>query len=253
MKKRLIAMLASAVTAMSCIPMSVSAIGATKTPDELSLAIEGFTEADTQQYEFAAKLAEDIHIDTLYVSNNKDGFLAVKSENIAAAKDIVYANRSFTWYFTAYAPKYETAVRSYLEDNGIDAYVSYDILDEYLQDAEYGEVFYVYPNDDISVTEQLELAEMIYKATGAVPSVQMQADAVPVDITILSDNVAGDANCDGKADIADAVLIQQFLSNPEKYPISKQGYLNADIVGNDGVTSLDALEIQKLEAGSANG
>ena len=250
MKKRLIAMLASAVTAMSCIPMSVSAIGATKTPDELSLAIEGFTEADTQQYEFAAKLAEDIHIDTLYVSNNKDGFLAVKSENIAAAKDIVYANRSFTWYFTAYAPKYETAVRSYLEDNGIDAYVSYDILDEYLQDAEYGEVFYVYPNNDISVTEQLELAEMIYKATGAVPSVQMQADAVPVDITILSDNVAGDANCDGKADIADAVLIQQFLSNPEKYPISKQGYINADIVGNDGVTSLDALEIQKIEAAS---
>ena len=62
--------------------------------------------------------------------------------------------------------------------------------------------------------------------------------------------LSGDANCDGKVDISDAVLILQYLSNPEKYPISAQGLLNADIVGNDGVTALDALQIQMIEAGS---
>ena len=64
--------------------------------------------------------------------------------------------------------------------------------------------------------------------------------------------LSGDANCDGKVDISDAVLILQYLSNPEKYPISAQGLLNADIVGNDGVTALDALQIQMIEAGSVS-
>ena len=59
----------------------------------------------------------------------------------------------------------------------------------------------------------------------------------------------GDANCDGVTDISDAVLIMQFLSNPEKYTISDIGLLNADCVNvPDGVTSIDALAIQMIEA-----
>lgn len=72
---------------------------------------------------------------------------------------------------------------------------------------------------------------------------------IPAEIIKFKESeLPGDANCDNTVDIADAVLIQQFLANPEKYPISAQGYINADIVGNDGVTGLDALEIQKIEA-----
>lgn len=56
--------------------------------------------------------------------------------------------------------------------------------------------------------------------------------------------VWGDANCDGKADMADAVLIMQVLSNPDKYKLTEQGRLNADTDGN-GITSGDALAIQK--------
>jgi mannan endo-1,4-beta-mannosidase len=63
----------------------------------------------------------------------------------------------------------------------------------------------------------------------------------------------GDANLDGRVDISDAVLVMQSLANPSKYGesgtdknhLTAEGKLNADVVGNDGITNLDALEIQK--------
>nr|AEV58403.1 scaffoldin C [Ruminococcus flavefaciens] len=69
----------------------------------------------------------------------------------------------------------------------------------------------------------------------------------------------GDANCDGKVDLSDAVLIMQFQSNPSAYGltgsnknhITTQGMDNADVAGGasgkggDGVTTNDALQIQK--------
>lgn len=65
----------------------------------------------------------------------------------------------------------------------------------------------------------------------------------------------GDANCDKKVDMSDAVLIMQSLSNPDKYGINgsdpsritAQGTSNADCCNpGDGVTNEDALAIQKL-------
>ena len=56
----------------------------------------------------------------------------------------------------------------------------------------------------------------------------------------------GDANCDGKVDISDSVLIMQSLSNPSQFTLTEQGKINADCTGNgDGVTNADALSIQK--------
>lgn len=57
--------------------------------------------------------------------------------------------------------------------------------------------------------------------------------------------VKGDANEDGDLDISDAVFIMQSLSNPNDYKLTKQGLINADVIGDDGVTAMDALEIQK--------
>ena len=60
----------------------------------------------------------------------------------------------------------------------------------------------------------------------------------------------GDANCDGKVDISDAVLVMQYAADPEKHPISAQGLENADVKNSgDGVDKLDAAEIQKYAAG----
>lgn len=61
------------------------------------------------------------------------------------------------------------------------------------------------------------------------------------------DILYGDANEDGEVNIADAVLIMQVLSNPNDYQLTKQGLINADVVGKkDGVTAQDALAIQMI-------
>lgn len=65
-----------------------------------------------------------------------------------------------------------------------------------------------------------------------------------------ADVVYGDANCDGVVTIADASSVFQMLANPDKYPLSEQGKLNADVCNRgDGITAVDAISIQKLDAG----
>ena len=60
----------------------------------------------------------------------------------------------------------------------------------------------------------------------------------------------GDANEDGQVDIADATAIIQHIGNPDKYSLSEQGKINADCYNTgDGITGMDAVAIQKLEAG----
>jgi len=68
----------------------------------------------------------------------------------------------------------------------------------------------------------------------------------------VSNRTFGDSNCDGTIDMSDVVLIMQSLANPNKYGISgsdekhmtEGGQKNADVVGNNGVTTDDALAIQ---------
>ena len=73
-----------------------------------------------------------------------------------------------------------------------------------------------------------------------------------------SDIQYGDANCDGKVDISDAVMILQAIANSDKYGVSgtdptritEQGMLNADCNSSrDGVTTADALTVQKYVVG----
>ncbi|MBR6070001.1 MAG: cellulase family glycosylhydrolase [Ruminococcus sp.] len=59
----------------------------------------------------------------------------------------------------------------------------------------------------------------------------------------------GDANCDGRVTIADAVAILQSIANQDKYALSAQAKKNADVDGEAGVTANDALVIQKYDAG----
>lgn len=66
--------------------------------------------------------------------------------------------------------------------------------------------------------------------------------------------VKGDTNCDGKVELADAILIMQSLANPDKYGLkgsdtkhlTDQGKANGDVdKDTEGLTSNDALKIQK--------
>ena len=77
-------------------------------------------------------------------------------------------------------------------------------------------------------------------------------DEFPIAAVVVKANaktaLKGDANCDDEVNMADAVLIMQAVSNPDKYNLSAQGELNADIDGS-GVTNKDALIIQQFKLG----
>lgn len=67
--------------------------------------------------------------------------------------------------------------------------------------------------------------------------------------TVSSETLAGDANGDGTVDIADAVAIASYVSNPEKNSLSEQGIINGDVQGNgNGINANDALAIQQYLA-----
>ena len=59
----------------------------------------------------------------------------------------------------------------------------------------------------------------------------------------------GDANVDGKVNVADAVAILQYIANQTKYPLDEQGKINGDCDGAEGITGGDATTIQKIDAG----
>ncbi|MCM1530084.1 MAG: DUF4832 domain-containing protein [Alistipes sp.] len=59
----------------------------------------------------------------------------------------------------------------------------------------------------------------------------------------------GDANVDGVVDIADATLVLQCIGNADKYSMSAQGEINADVDGSKGITAMDSLTIQMADAG----
>ncbi|MBO5104826.1 MAG: dockerin type I repeat-containing protein [Ruminococcus sp.] len=71
---------------------------------------------------------------------------------------------------------------------------------------------------------------------------------VPFDSMQLPEpTLSGDADCDGKVNINDAVFVMQYIANPDKYQLSEQGKVNADIDGN-GLTLGDAVTIQEMAA-----
>ena len=57
---------------------------------------------------------------------------------------------------------------------------------------------------------------------------------------------SGDVNGDGEVDMADAVLIMQYLANPDKYQLTDSAMYNADVEGDcDGLNLNDASSIQR--------
>ncbi len=75
-----------------------------------------------------------------------------------------------------------------------------------------------------------------------------QTSTVPTTTPVTEDKdyIAGDANCDGSVDISDVVAVKCFIINSQKYSLSKQGTLNADVQSSgNGINMQDVLAIQK--------
>ncbi|SEK73038.1 hypothetical protein SAMN02910353_01185 [Ruminococcus sp. YRD2003] len=66
---------------------------------------------------------------------------------------------------------------------------------------------------------------------------------ISVDPTASISCLKGDANLDTKATLADSVAILQHIANHDKYGLSPQGLVNADVDGRAGVTAKDAREL----------
>lgn len=75
------------------------------------------------------------------------------------------------------------------------------------------------------------------------------ADGTQTPSTPIEEGLIGDANCDGKVTIADSTAILQHLGNTDKYGLTPEGLVNADVYNRgDGITGNDAISIQKLDA-----
>ena len=64
-------------------------------------------------------------------------------------------------------------------------------------------------------------------------------------INIKALPIPGDADCDTEVKMNDVVLIMQCIADPGTYHMYEQGEKNADVYGNDGLSVMDALAIQK--------
>ena len=94
-----------------------------------------------------------------------------------------------------------------------------------------------YPKgDDVTVT--YNSVTLVYEYDGEEPT---------TDDTVLY----GDANCDGKVDVADVVAVASYVGDSENNKLSAQGLKNADVAGaRNGVNANDALAVQQYLAGS---
>lgn len=61
--------------------------------------------------------------------------------------------------------------------------------------------------------------------------------------------LAGDANNDGRVNVADSVAVLQFIADQNKYGLDDVCRNNADCDGVPGLTGGDAMHIQKMDAG----
>jgi len=116
---------------------------------------------------------------------------------------------------------------------------------------EFPGIFTIIPDKEMTQEEKWQLnSELnVYTEGGITWLIPADSNREISGSDIALDWKTGDANCDKGVGLADALAILQYVANAEKYPLTAQELFNADIVGDgDGVTPLDALEIQKWDA-----
>lgn len=137
-------------------------------------------------------------------------------------------------------------LESYLTDNNI-SYTVISCFDSTLDSIE------LKFDKGTTAYDEMKVYFDIKENTGLVCDWASPAESIQitdVENALPEKTLDGDANEDGKVDIADASAIIQHIGNPGKYGLTMQGMANADCYNmGDGVTGMDAIAIQKLEAG----
>ncbi|MBQ1463846.1 MAG: dockerin type I repeat-containing protein, partial [Ruminococcus sp.] len=60
--------------------------------------------------------------------------------------------------------------------------------------------------------------------------------------------VYGDVDLNGSVSLADVVMVLQYASNAQKYPLDADALRNADVNGDNVVDAKDAFIIQRVDA-----
>lgn len=130
-------------------------------------------------------------------------------------------------------------LQAYIDESNINCHIKVD---------EKMDIIDVIPDNTLTYSEEITLASKIYKATGFCSEYSMTNNTQSITggetIIDMHNFVIGDSNCDEQMDMADVVLIMQYLANPNKYQLSAQGSFNADFDDN-GITVGDAQTIQE--------
>lgn len=143
-------------------------------------------------------------------------------------------------YITAYDIENKEVLEKYINENELNCHLEEGVSGE-------DSIVKVVPDYEISSIEHFNLAEQIGKDTGVSQRriINEGTETLSMGDVDLMNNTPGDANENGKLDMADAVYIMQCCSNPDEYRLTAQGRYNADF-NNDGITNEDALTVQKI-------
>jgi len=119
----------------------------------------------------------------------------------------------------------------------------------------------VHPSDTGYAAMREEWARLMYETVYTAESVETPTEPTTTPTTAptappttepptKNDILYGDANCDKVVSIADATAILQSIGNPDKYALSEEGAVNADIADTgNGITVDDAITIMQIDAG----
>lgn len=157
-----------------------------------------------------------------HVDNHK--MVAMAENDTVPSMDNMLVEHAYWLYF---CPWYDTPS---------DPFVSGD------QDADEFKAIY---NSDFCITLD-ELPEDLFSSSGQQTTTKEPAVTTTREMPGIN---YGDANEDGKVNMADAVAVLQNLANSTKYPLTATGEINADCDGETGLTGSDAITILRVESG----
>lgn len=117
----------------------------------------------------------------------------------------------------------------------------------------------IYSSNDhrVAVVSKNGVITAVGEGTAKISVITPDSEVVQIDVTVTTCETAvvkatlyGDVNLDGKVTAADATAIMQYIANRDKYVLSEQSIVNADVSGDgDGITAKDALMIQQVDSG----
>ncbi len=181
---------------------------------------------------------------------NISGFF--KEKGIASQCEYICNGRYATdsYIYSDYLPYYY-----YLNDENIMALKNYIEENNYnwaVEDAGLRDGICVVPDYEATLEDEIEMVNKIYDDLGFTIDWIMQMSEKQIeDSADVLNSVEGDANNDGELELSDAIMVMQSVGNPDEFVLDVQQKFNADISGNgDGVTNMDALEIQQRLLGS---